>query len=139
MQTVEIYAQNKVSLPWVAAVCPSDPSVPTGPSLVFSLTTTDIEVVIQQFLSRTFTALSVTSGKQPWFFNTSCYNHMTPNKSQFFDKATLEHPITIYTADELLCLLVIKEQSLLLVYPLVTPFISQSYPSICFLLVNFVN
>ena len=139
MQTVEIYAQNKASLPWVAAVCPSDPSVPTGPSLVFSLTTTDIEVVTQQFLSRTFTALSVTSGKQPWFFNTSCYNHMTPNKSQFFDKATLEHPITIYTADELLCLLVIKEQSLLLVYPLVTPFISQSYPSICFLLVNFVN
>ena len=104
MQTVEIYAQNKASLPWVAAVCPSDPSVPTGPSLVSSLTTTDIEVVIQQFLSRTFTALSVTSGKQPWFFNTSCYNHMTPNKSQFFDKATLEHPITIYTADELLCL-----------------------------------
>ena len=99
MQTVEIYAQNKASLPWVAAVCPSDPSVPTGPSLVFSLTTTDIEVVIQQFLSRTFTALFVTSSKQPWFFNTSCYNHMTPNKSQFFDKATLEHPITIYTTD----------------------------------------
>ena len=33
---------------------------------------------------------------------------------------------------ELLCLLVIKEQSFLLVYPLVTLFISQSYPSICF-------
>ena len=24
---------------------------------------------------------------------------MTSNESQFFDKATLEHPITIYTAD----------------------------------------
>ena len=24
---------------------------------------------------------------------------MTPDKSQFFDKATLEHPITIYTID----------------------------------------
>ena len=24
---------------------------------------------------------------------------MTPNESQFFDKAPLEHPITIYTAD----------------------------------------
>ena len=38
---------------------------------------------------------------------------------------------------ELLCLLVIKEQSLLLVYPLMTLFIFQSYPLICFLLVNF--
>ena len=131
--------QNKVSLPRAVVVCLSDSSVPTGPSLAFSLTTADIEAIVQQVLSRTSTSLFVTSGKQPWFFNTSCYNHMTPNKSQFFDKATLEHPITIYTADELLCLLVIKEQSRLLVYPLVTPFISQSYPSICFLLVNFVN
>ena len=29
------------------AVCPSDPSVPTGPSLASSLITTDIEVVVQ--------------------------------------------------------------------------------------------
>ena len=34
---------------------------------------------------------------------------------------------------ELLCLLVIKEQSLLLVYPLVTLFIFQNCPPICFL------
>ena len=40
---------------------------------------------------------------------------------------------------ELLCLLVIKEQFLLLVYPLMTLFIFQSYPSICFMLVNFVT
>ena len=90
---------NKASLPQAAAVCPSDPLVPTGPSLASSLTTTDIEAVVQQVLSHTSTALSVTSGKQPWFFDTACCNHMTPNESQFSDKALLEHPITIYTAD----------------------------------------
>ena len=51
---------NKASLPQVAVVCPSDPSVPTGPSLTSSLTTADIEAVVQQVLSRTSTALSVT-------------------------------------------------------------------------------
>ena len=60
---------------------------------------TDIEAVIQQVLSRTSTALSVTSGKQPWFFDTACCNYMTLDESQFSDKAPLEHPITIYTAD----------------------------------------
>ena len=55
---------NKASLPRAAAVCPSDPSVPTGPSLASSLTMADIEVVIQQVLSRTSTALFVALGKQ---------------------------------------------------------------------------
>ena len=55
--------RNKASLPRAAAVCPSDPSVPTGLSLVSLLTTVDIEVVVQQVLSRTSIALSVTSGK----------------------------------------------------------------------------
>ena len=64
-----------------------------------SLTTADIEAIVQQVLSCTSTALSITSGKQPWFFDTACYNHMTPDESQFSDKAPLEHPITIYTAD----------------------------------------
>ena len=64
-----------------------------------SLTTADIEAVVQQVLSRTSIALSVTSGKQLWFFYIACCNHMTPNESQFYDKALLEHPITIYTAD----------------------------------------
>ena len=59
---------NKASLPRAAAICPSDPSVPTGPSLASLLTTADIETVIQHVLSRTSTVLSVTSGKQPWFF-----------------------------------------------------------------------
>ncbi|XP_050252628.1 uncharacterized protein LOC126699093 [Quercus robur] len=57
-----VQEQNKASLPQAAAVCPSDPSVPTGPSLASSLTTADIEAVVQQVLSRTSTALSVTSG-----------------------------------------------------------------------------
>ena len=72
---------NKASLPRAATVCPSDPSVPTGLSLTSSLTTVDIESVIQQVLSRTSTALFVTSGKQPWFFDTACCNHMTPDES----------------------------------------------------------
>ena len=94
-----IQKQSKVSLPQAATVCPSNPLVPTGPSLASSLTTVDIEVVIQQVLSRTSTALSVTSGKQPWFFYITCYNHMTPDESQFSDKAPLENPITIYTTN----------------------------------------
>ena len=73
--------QNIVSLPRVAAVCPSNPSVPTSPSLASSLTTADIEAVVQQVLSHTSTALFVTSGKQPWFFDTACCNYMTPDES----------------------------------------------------------
>ena len=55
--------QNKASLPRAAAVCPSDPSVPTGSSLASSLTTADIEAIVQHVLSRTSTALFVTLGK----------------------------------------------------------------------------
>ena len=91
---------NKASLPRVAAVYSSDSSVPIGPSLASSLTMADIEVVVQQVLSRTFIVLSVTSGKQPWFFDTACCIHMTPDESQFSNKAPLEHSITIYIADE---------------------------------------
>ena len=58
-----VQEQNKTSLPWAAVVCPLDPSVPTGPSFASSLTTTNIEAVVQQVLSRTSTALFVTSGK----------------------------------------------------------------------------
>ena len=54
---------NKASLPRATVVCPSDPSVPTGPALASSLTTADIEVVVQQVLSHTSIALSITSGK----------------------------------------------------------------------------
>ena len=60
-----VQEHNNASLPWAAAVCPSDPSIPTGPSLTSSLTTADIEAVVQQVLSCTSTALSVTSSKQP--------------------------------------------------------------------------
>ena len=91
--------QNKASLPRAAAVCPSDPLVPLGPYLASSLTTTDIEAVIQQVLSLTSTAFFVVLGKQSRFFDTACCNHMTPDESQFSDKAPLEHLITIYTAN----------------------------------------
>ena len=46
-------------------VCPLDPSVPTGQSLDSSLTTAIIKAVIQQVLSCTSTAISITLGKQP--------------------------------------------------------------------------
>ena len=42
-----VQEHNKASLPRAAAICPSDPSVPTGPSLTSSLTTADIEAVLQ--------------------------------------------------------------------------------------------
>ena len=76
-----VQEQNKVSLPRAATVCPLDLSVLTGPSLASSLTKADIEAVVQQVLFRTSTALSVTSGKQPWFFDTTCCNHITPDES----------------------------------------------------------
>ena len=62
-------------------------------------TMADIEAVVQQVLSRTFTALSVSSGRQPWLFDTACCNHMTFDESQFSNKAPLKHSITIYTTD----------------------------------------
>ena len=80
-------------------MCPLDPLVPTGPSLASSLTTTDIKVIVQQVLSRTSTALSITSSNHSWFCDTACCNHMMPDESQFSDKAPLAHPISIYTAD----------------------------------------
>ena len=57
--------QNKASLSQAAAICPLDPSVPIGPSLASSLTTANIEAVIQQVLSQTSIALSINSSKQP--------------------------------------------------------------------------
>ena len=53
--------QNKTSIPQVATVCLSDPSVPMGPSLASSLTIANIETVVQQILYCTSTALSITS------------------------------------------------------------------------------
>ena len=76
-----VQEQNKASLPRAAAICSLDSLVLAGPSLAFSLTTADIEAVVHQVLFRTSTALSVTSGKQSWFFYTACCNHMTPDES----------------------------------------------------------
>ena len=39
--------QNKTPLPWATAMCPSDLSIPTGPSSTSSLTTANIEAVVQ--------------------------------------------------------------------------------------------
>ena len=39
--------QNKTPLPRAAAMCPSDLSIPIGPSLTSSLTTGNIEAVVQ--------------------------------------------------------------------------------------------
>ena len=42
-----VQEHNNASLPRAAALCPSDPSVPTSPSLASSLTTADVETVVQ--------------------------------------------------------------------------------------------
>ena len=60
-----VQKQNKAPPPLVAAMCPSNLSVPRGPSFASSLTTADIEAAIQQVLSRTSTALFVTLGNHP--------------------------------------------------------------------------
>ena len=99
---------NKAPPSQAAAMCPSDLSVPTGPSLASLLTTTDIEAIVQKVLSQNSTTLFVTSGNHSWFFDTACCNHMTPDESQFSDKASLAHPISIYTADGTLMLVVHK-------------------------------
>ena len=91
--------QNKAPPPQAVAMCPSDLSVPIGPSLASSLTIADIKVVVQKVLSQTSTALSVTSGNHSWIFDTACCNHMTLDESQFSNKAPLAHPISIYTAN----------------------------------------
>ena len=91
--------QNKALPPQATAICPSDLLVPIGPSLAFSLTTADIEVAIQQVLSRTSTAISITLGNHSWFLDTTCCNHMTHDESQLSDKAPLAHLISIYTID----------------------------------------
>ena len=91
--------QNKTPLPRAAAICPPDLSVPIDPSSTSSLTTTNIEAVLQHVFSQTSTALFVTSGNHSWFFDIACCNHMTPDESQFSDKAPLAHPISIYIVD----------------------------------------
>ena len=91
--------QNKAPPPRAVAMCPSDLSVPIGPSLASSLTIADIKAVVQKVLSQTSTILSVTSGNHSWIFDTACCNHMTLDESQFSNKAPLAHPISIYTAN----------------------------------------
>ena len=64
---------------------------------------------------------------------------MTPDGSQFSDMAPLEHPITIYTADGTPMPVSHKGTISSPSLSLNDTFIFQSYPLICFLLVNFVN
>ena len=100
LQTAKIHAQaEQAPPPWIAGVCPSDLSIPTGPSLASSCTIANIKAIVQQVLSRTSVALSVTSSNHSWFFDIACSSHMTPDESQFSDKAPLAHPISIYTSD----------------------------------------
>ena len=67
--------QNKAPPPRASAICPLDLLVPIGSSLSSSLTTTNIEEVVQQVLSRTSTAISITLGNHSWFFDIACCNH----------------------------------------------------------------
>ena len=64
--------QNKGSLPRVVAICPLNPLVSPDSSSTSSLTTTDVETVVQQVLSQTSITLFVISGKRSWLFDTTC-------------------------------------------------------------------
>ena len=81
------------------AMCPSNLSIPTSPSLASSLNIADIEAIYQQVLFRNSIALAITLGNHSWFFDTACSNYITPDESQFSDKAPLVHPISIYNSD----------------------------------------
>jgi hypothetical protein len=70
-----------------------------NPSQSSILIASDVEALIHKVLSRSSTALSITSGKHSWFINSTCCNHMTPNPTLFSQKFTLSSNPTIYTAD----------------------------------------
>lgn len=69
-------------------------------SLFTILIAIDIKALIYQVLTRSSSALSVTSGKSPWFIGSACYNHMTSDSTIFSHKFPLspKNPI-IYIAD----------------------------------------
>ena len=64
--------QNKGSLPRVVTICPSNALVSLDSSSTSSLTTADVESVVQQVLSQTSITLFVISGKRSWLFDTTC-------------------------------------------------------------------
>jgi hypothetical protein len=77
------FKRNQPRAPFqhAAAVTSSGSSAPESsignPSQSSTLTTTDVEALIHQVLSRTSIALSITSGKNSWFMDSACCNHMT--------------------------------------------------------------
>jgi hypothetical protein len=70
-----------------------------NPSQTSALTASDIEALIHQVLSRSSTALSVTSGKNSWFIDSACCNHLTSDPTLFSQKSAISPNLTIYTAD----------------------------------------
>jgi hypothetical protein len=95
--------QSQAPFQQTAAVVSSGSSAPASytenPSQTSALTASDVEALIHQVLSRSSTALSVTSGKNLWFIDSACYNHMTSDPTLFSQKSALSPNPTIYTAD----------------------------------------
>jgi hypothetical protein len=95
--------QSQAPFQQTAAVVSSGSSAPASytenPSQTSALTASDVEALIHQVLSRSSTALSVTSGKNLWFIDSACCNHMTSDPTLFSQKSALSPNPTIYTAD----------------------------------------
>ena len=86
----------------IAAVVSNGSSAPASytenPSQTSTLIVFDVEALIHQALSRSSTALSVTLGKNSWFIDYACCNHMTLDLTLFSQKSALSPNLTIYTA-----------------------------------------
>jgi hypothetical protein len=95
--------QSRAPFQQTVAVVSSGSSAPASytenPSQTSALTTSDVEALIHQVLSCSSTALSVTSGKNSWFIDSACCNHMTSDPTLFSQKFALSPNPTIYTVD----------------------------------------
>lgn len=116
--------QEKCHLPHVVAIFPSNPFVPT----IFNFLTYKPPL---PFLSPQVIILD------------SLTLHVVTTRSLMNFNSLIKHfqhiPFLFIQLMVLLCLLVINKQSLHLVCPLLTLIIFQSFPSIWFLLLSFVN
>lgn len=84
------YQKQRASTRQDVAVAPSSfESTLETPFHSHALTIADVEVLIHQVLSRSFTALFATLGKSSWFIDSTCCNHMTFDPTLFSYKTAI--------------------------------------------------
>ncbi|KAK9214366.1 hypothetical protein WN944_006356 [Citrus x changshan-huyou] len=68
-----------------------------------SITVSDLKSLLQQLLQKSgntsISASSTSSGNSSWYFDSACYNHMTPNSTIFTSKSTVSNSPAIHTAN----------------------------------------